>query len=218
MQQVSASLAPSQIDALKRLGAATIHEAQKQTGSLTSAIKPLNPKARLVGRALTVDAMPGDNLVIHQALTRARPGDVLVVNAKGYTEAGPWGDILTLAAQKAGVAGLVIDGCVRDASAIIEMAFPVFARGLCIKGTMKNQPGLINVAIVCGGVRIEPGDVVVGDRDGVVVVPKDHLDDVLVAAKQREEAEAALRRELKAGRSTIELLNLGHVLTRLGIA
>ena len=131
----------SRFDRLRALGAATVYEAQGAKGALDSGIKPLDPRSRLVGPALTVDTRPADNLMLHYALLKARPGDVLVVDAKGFLEAGPWGDVLTTAAIKAGIAGLVIHGAVRDASAIVEMGFPVFCRGLSIKGTGKNQPG-----------------------------------------------------------------------------
>jgi len=203
---------------LLQLGSATLHEAQGQIGALASAIKPLDPARRLAGPALTIDAKPGDNLVIHHALTLARPGDVLVVDAKGYVEAGPWGDILTLAAQQAGVAGLVIDGAVRDADAILELGFPVFSRGLSIRAAQKNQPGQVNGQIVCGGVVINAGDWIMGDRDGVVVVPKADVLEVIAAAKRREDAEVALREGLRAGKSTVELLGLASSLQRVGLA
>ncbi|WP_041528091.1 4-carboxy-4-hydroxy-2-oxoadipate aldolase/oxaloacetate decarboxylase [Paracoccus aminophilus] len=202
------------LDSLCQFGSATIHEAQGQTGALNSAIKPIDPVLKLAGRALTVDARPGDNLVIHYALSKAQPGDVLVVDAKAFVDAGPWGDILTLAAQKAGIAGLVIDGAVRDAEAIIEMGFPVFSRGLSIKGTNKYQPGRVNVPVVCGGVLVNPGDIVVGDRDGVVAIPADRLDAVMAASKQRVAAEDDYRDQINAGRSTIELLKLSDILAR----
>ncbi|HEV2673110.1 MAG TPA: 4-carboxy-4-hydroxy-2-oxoadipate aldolase/oxaloacetate decarboxylase [Aliidongia sp.] len=218
MDDVPHGLSLSQIDSLKRLGAATIHEAQGQTGALTCAIKPIDPDMCLVGTALTVDVVPGDNLVIHHALTRAQAGDVLVVDAKGFVEAGPWGDILTTAAKQAGIVGLVIDGAVRDANVIIKMGFPVFARGLSIRGTQKNQPGRINVPIICGGVRIEPGDIIVGDRDGVVAVSRARLDDMLTAATKREAVEMSFRRELESGKTTVELLNLQPVIARLGMS
>ena len=204
-------------EALLELGSATLHEAQGQTGALVSAIKPLDPGRRLAGPALTVDARPGDNLVIHYALTVARPGDVLVVDAKGYTEAGPWGDLLTLAAQKRGIAGLVIDGAVRDGDRILSMGFPVFSRGLSIRAAQKNQPGLVNVPIVCGGVAIGPGDWIMGDRDGVVAIPKESVAAVIAAGEKREAAETALREGIEAGKSTVELLDLGASLRRVGL-
>jgi 4-hydroxy-4-methyl-2-oxoglutarate aldolase len=204
-------------DALLQLGSATLHEAQGQTGALVSAIKPLDPLRRLAGPVMTVDAKPGDNLVIHHALTLARSGEVLVVDAKGYAEAGPWGDILTLAAQKIGIAGLIIDGAVRDGDSILEMGFPVFSRGLSIRAAQKNQPGQINVPIVCGGVAVNPGDWAMGDRDGLVVIPRGNVAAVIAAAKAREAAEIALRKGIAAGKSTVELLGLESSLRRVGL-
>jgi 4-hydroxy-4-methyl-2-oxoglutarate aldolase len=208
---------PAQLETLSRLGAATVHEAQGQRGALSAAIKPIDPGRRLAGPALTVDARPGDNLIVHFALTQARPGDVLVVNAHGYVECGLWGDILTLAAQQVGVLGLVVDGAVRDVEAIIALGFPVFARGISIKGPRKSESGSINVPIECGEVEIRPDDVVLGDRDGVVVVPSSKLEEVISAALLREAAELELRREIRTGRSTVELLQLASKLARHGI-
>lgn len=202
---------------LLELGSATLHEAQGQRGALASAIKPLDPTRRLAGPAVTVDAKPGDNLVIHHALTLARPGDVLVVDAKAYTEAGPWGDILTLAAQKIGIAGLVIDGAVRDSDSILDMGFPVFSRGLSICAAQKNQPGRVNVPIICGGVAVSPGDWIMGDRDGVVVIPGGNVSAVIAAANERQAAEVALREGIEAGRSTVDLLGLEATLRRVGL-
>lgn len=205
------------IDALCELGAATVHEAQGGSGALSAAIKPIDAGCRLGGRALTVDAAPGDNLILHHALTKALPGDVLVVDAKGYLEAGPWGDILSEAAMLRGLAGLVIDGAVRDATAIEDMGFPVFCRGLSIKGTGKNQPGKVGQPIVIGGTLVRTGDVIVGDRDGVVVVAAEEAEAVLEQATRRAEKEAAFRTSLRAGRTTIELLDLEASIERLGL-
>jgi 4-hydroxy-4-methyl-2-oxoglutarate aldolase len=204
-------------DSLLQLGSATLHEAQGQTGALASALKPLDPFRRLAGPAMTIDVKPGDNLVIHHALRFAQPGDVLVIDAKGYVEAGPWGDILTMAAQKIGIAGLIIDGAVRDSDAILEMGFPVFSRGISIRATQKNQPGRINVPIVCGGVAVNPGDWAMGDRDGVVIISRSEVAAVIVAAQKREVAEIALRKAIAAGKSTVELLGLEASLRRVGL-
>ncbi len=208
---------PLQIEALKRLGAATIHEAQGQKGALDSGIKPVDPTRRLAGVALTVDCCALDNLAIHYALTKARPGDVLVVDAKGFTEAGPWGDILTLAAMKRGIVGLVIDGAVRDGDGIIELGFPVFARALSIKATFKNQAGRVGVDIVCGGQSVRSGDIIVGDRDGLVVVAQEDLASAIVAAEARELKERAIRERIRAGDATVDILSLGPALQRLGM-
>jgi 4-hydroxy-4-methyl-2-oxoglutarate aldolase len=204
-------------DALRALGAATVYEAQGAKGALDSGLKPLDPASRLVGPALTVDTRPADNLMLHYALLKARPGDVLVVDAKGFVEAGPWGDVLTAAALKAGIAGLVINGAVRDASAIVEMGFPVFCRGLSIKGTGKVHAGRLDVPVCIGDVVIHPGDIIVGDRDGLVVVSPDELSAVLESAQGREAKEAAFKSAIEQGSSTAELLGLMPTLDRLGL-
>ena len=215
LQQIRA--VPNALERLRALGSATVYEAQGAKGALDSGIKPLDPNSRLVGPALTVDTRPADNLMLHCALLKAKPGDVLVVDAKAFVEAGPWGDVLTAAAMKAGIAGLVINGAVRDASAIVEMGFPVFCRGLSIKGTGKNQPGKVNVPIVIGDVVIRPGDVIVGDRDGIAVVAFDEIDAVLESAEKREAKEADFRKAIARGASTAELLDLIPTLERLGL-
>jgi 4-hydroxy-4-methyl-2-oxoglutarate aldolase len=193
---------------LRSLGAATVYEAQGAKGALDSGIKPIDKASRLVGPALTVDTRPADNLMLHYALLKARPGDVLVVDAKGFVEAGPWGDVLTAAAMKRGIAGLVIHGAVRDANAIESMGFPVFCRGLSIKGTGKVHPGKINVPVCIGDVVIRPGDIIVGDRDGVVVVSPDEVGTVIESARAREAKEQAFRSAIEQGTSTAELLGL----------
>jgi len=192
--------------ALRRLGAATLHEAQGQSGAMASAIKPIEPAMRLLGTAATVYAPANDNLMIHYALSKAQPGDVLVVDAQGFVEGGAWGDLMTTAAQAAGIAGLVIDGAVRDSSDIIAMGFPIFARALSIKGTVKTRRGRYGEPVCCGGVTVHPGDIVLGDRDGVVVIARDRLAEVIAAAEAREAKEEAIRTRLEAGESTVEVL------------
>lgn len=211
------SVSKAQIETLKQLGTATIHEAQGQKGAIDGALRPIDPSLRLAGPAVTVDCRPSDNLAIHYALTKAKPGDVLVVDAKAFIEAGPWGDLLTLAAQKLGIVGLVIDGSVRDANTIIEMGFPTFSRGLSIKGTNKNQPGKVNVPVHIGGVMVNPGDIVVGDRDGLVVVEQGAVDDVIRLSRAREDKENGIRAGLEAGKSTVELLGLADTLKKFGM-
>jgi 4-hydroxy-4-methyl-2-oxoglutarate aldolase len=202
---------------LRALGAATVYEAQGAKGALDSGVKPLDPATRLVGPALTVDTRPADNLMLHYALLKAKPGDVLVVDAKGFVEAGPWGDVLTAAALKAGIAGLVIHGAVRDAEAIVSMGFPVFCRGLSIKGTGKVHAGRINVPVCIGDVVIRPGDIVVGDRDGLVIVSPDEMEAVLGSARAREAKEEGFRAAIEKGSSTAELLGLLPTLERMGL-
>lgn len=202
---------------LRSFGSATVYEAQGAKGALDSGIKPIDPSSRLAGPALTVDTRPADNLMLHYALSKARPGDVLVVDAKGFLEAGPWGDVLTAAALKAGIAGLVIHGAVRDAGAIVEMGFPVFCRGLSIKGTGKVHAGKVNVPVCIGDVVIRPGDIVVGDRDGLVIVSPEEAQSVLESARAREAKEEEFRMAIEKGVSTAELLGLLPTLKGLGL-
>ena len=140
-----------------------------------------------------------------------------MVDAKGFMEAGPWGDVLTLQAMKAGLAGLVINGCVRDANTLIQMGFPVFCRGLSIKGTGKNQPGKINVPISIGDVTIQAGDIIVGDRDGLVVVAQDEVEQALSSAVGREQKEDQMRQAIEQGATTVQLLKLQDTLDRFGL-
>lgn len=193
---------------LMSFGSATVHEANGGVGAADSGIKPIDPTMRVVGRALTVDLEPGDNWFLHVALMDAKPGDVLVVDAKKHTEAGPWGDVLTLAAQKRGVNGLLIDGAVRDTQAIIDASFPVFSRGISIHGTTKKQPGRINTPITFGTVEVSPGDIIVADRDGVCIVSASRQGDVLENARKREDKEHQMRESIAKGESTLSLLNL----------
>lgn len=207
-----------QIDQLRQLGAATVYEAQGAKGALDHGMKPIDPTVRLAGPAYTVDCRPADNLMLHYAVQKAKPGDVLVVDAKGFMEAGPWGDVLTIQAQKVGIAGLVINGCVRDANLIIELGFPVFCRGLSVKGTGKNQPGKVNLPITMGDVSIYPGDLVVGDRDGLVVVPHAEVAFAIASSLAREEKETSQREAIARGAFTADLLGLTDTLRRLGLS
>ena len=205
------------VEQLRELGAATVYEAQGAVGALDSGIKPLDISTKMAGPAFTVEMRPADNLMLHYALLKARAGDVLVVDAKGFLEAGPWGDVLTAQAMKLGLAGLVIHGAVRDASAIVEARFPVFCRGLSIKGTGKNQPGRVGVPVCIGDVVINPGDIVVGDRDGVAIVAQERINAVIAASLAREDKEAAMRAAIAEGATTAELMNLTEMFRRLGL-
>lgn len=185
----------------------TLHEAGGKIGALPSAIKPVAPGFRLCGPALTVQSPPGDNLWLHRALDIARPGDVLVVSVSGAYEHGYWGEIMTTMAQVRGLAGLVIDGCVRDGALLAQIGFPVFARGLCIRGTGKDYGaiGWLNAPVLIGSVAVQAGDLVVGDGDGVVVVPHARAADVVARSVQREADEAAVLKRLQAGESTMQV-------------
>ncbi|MBN3497734.1 4-carboxy-4-hydroxy-2-oxoadipate aldolase/oxaloacetate decarboxylase [Arthrobacter pascens] len=210
------AVSSEQLQRLLSLGTATVYEAQGQRGSIASAIRPIHPDMKVVGTALTVNTAPGDNLMLHQAVLMAQPGDVLVVDAKGFTDAGPWGDVLTLAAQRAGIAGLVIDGSIRDSEAIIKAEFPVFARGISIRGTTKVDSGSIGGTINLAGSTVERGDIIVGDRDGLVVVKACEVLDALQSAEEREAKEEEFRHRIMDGASTAELLGLLPTLQRYG--
>jgi 4-hydroxy-4-methyl-2-oxoglutarate aldolase len=207
----------TRIRQLCELGAATVYEAQGAFGALDAGMKPLDPTTRMAGPAFTVDIRPADNLMLHYAMLKASPGDVLVVDAKGFLEAGPWGDVLTEQALKLGLAGLVIHGAVRDGNTLVDLGFPVFCRGLSIKGTGKHQPGRVSVPVCIGDVLIHPGDFIVGDRDGVVVVPHDSVDGVIASALAREAKEAAMRESIQRGGTTAALLGLTDTMRRLGL-
>jgi 4-hydroxy-4-methyl-2-oxoglutarate aldolase len=198
------------VEAARTLPAATLHEAAGKRGALPSAIKPLVPETELCGPAYTVTCPAADNLWLHRALDRVQPGDVLVAYTQGHYEAGYWGDLLTAAAQYRNVAGLVIDGCVRDGKEIAEVGFPVFARGRCIRGTKKDAsgPGALGEVVRIGEVEVKPGDLVRGDGDGVVVIPSGEVAAAVAAAETREAAEADVRARIARGERTIDLLGL----------
>ena len=187
---------------------ATLHEAMGRKGAFPHDIKPIAPKMTLCGPALTVSCPPMDNLGIHRAIYLAQPGDVLVVRVGGGYEGGYWGEIMTFAAQQRGIAGLVIDGCVRDRDLIEEMGFPVFSRGLAIHGTIKKEKGVINRPLKIGEVLINPGDLLVGDSDGVVLVPQSEISRAIEASQQREDKEDQYKKELAEGKSTLEIIGL----------
>jgi 4-hydroxy-4-methyl-2-oxoglutarate aldolase len=198
-------LSPELAAAAARLPTATLHEAGKKIGALPSAIRPVAPRLRFAGSALTVHSPGGDNLWLHRALDVAQPGDVLVVFASGAHEHGYWGEIMTTMAKVRGLAGLVIDGCVRDGVLLGEIGFPVFARGLCIRGTGKDfgATGWINHPITMGDIVVHPGDLVVGDFDGVVAIPQARAAEVIAAGTRREAEEAAILRRLESGEGTL---------------
>jgi 4-hydroxy-4-methyl-2-oxoglutarate aldolase len=190
---------------LTKFATATLHEALGKAGNLPSAIKPLAPGMKLCGPAYPVRTAPRDNKILHRAYALAQPGDVLVAHCSDFYEAGYWGDLMSLGAKTRGLAGLVIDACVRDADDIEALGFPVFSRGLCIRGTSSVEDGTLNEPVVIGGVVIHPGDLVVGDRDGVVVVPRGRVEEVIEKAEAREAREAWVREQLRAGKTSIQI-------------
>jgi 4-hydroxy-4-methyl-2-oxoglutarate aldolase len=195
---------------------ATVHEAQGRAGAMAAHIQPLERGSRVCGTALTVSAPPGDNLVLHKAIDIVQPGEVLVVDIDGW-EGGPWGELMSVMAAARGCDGLVIDGYVRDIAQIRAMRFDVFARGTSVKGATKERPGLVNHPISCGGVIVRPGDLVLGDDDGVCVVPRDRADEVLAAAQAREQEEQRLMPRFAKGAALWELADFDAVAERIGL-
>ena len=183
------------------LSSATVHEAAKRIGTLPSVIRPLASHLKVAGRAFPVASPPGDNLWLHRAIYAASPGDVLVVDVGDGVEFGYWGEVMALAAQQRGIAGLVISGGVRDSLRMIEMGFPVFSGAVCIRGTGKDPAGagLLGGAVVLGGVTVTLGDWVLGDADGVVVIPDASAKDVIAEAESRDAMELEIFERLKAG-------------------
>jgi 4-hydroxy-4-methyl-2-oxoglutarate aldolase len=188
------------------LGTATLGESGARR--MHPRVKPVWPGARVAGPVYPVRCSPGDNLAIHVAVTRAPTGSVLVADMGGARDFGYWGEVLTTGAEARGIAGLVIDACVRDCDALAAHGFPVFSTGLALTGASKVQPGAIDRAVTVGDVAVEPGDWIVGDVDGVVVVPGAERDDVLAAGRARATKEHALFAVLRAGGTTVEEFGL----------
>jgi 4-hydroxy-4-methyl-2-oxoglutarate aldolase len=191
---------------LVELGAATLGESGGRP--MNPRIKAAWPGARLCAPAVPVTCAPGDNLAIHVAVARAAGGSVLVADVGDVSERGYWGEVLTTGAEARGLVGLVIDGCVRDVGALEEHGFPVFSAGIALRGATKNSPGRVGSPAMVGGVLVSAGDWVVGDRDGVTVVPGDSLEAVIEAGRAREKKEWGMFGELRGGGTTVELLDL----------
>jgi 4-hydroxy-4-methyl-2-oxoglutarate aldolase len=191
---------------LQRLGSATLGEA----GGLATErrLKPAWPGAALAAPAYPVRCTPGDNLAVHVGVTTAPAGSVLVVDVGPVPDRGYWGEVLTTAAEAAGLAGLVIDGGVRDVAALQAHGFPVFSSTVSLPGARKDQPGTVGAPVPVGGVSVARGDWVVGDVDGVTVVPAATLDAVIAAGEAREAKEVGYFAALRAGSTTVELLGL----------
>jgi 4-hydroxy-4-methyl-2-oxoglutarate aldolase len=187
---------------------ATLYEASGRTGMVDPAIRPAWRGARVCGPAVTVECPPGDNLMLHVGVAHARPGVVIVAAVGGYLQAGAWGEILTEAARARGLAGLVIDGAVRDIDAIEASGFPVFSRGLAIGSCTKERRGKLDVPIQFGGAPVRPGDLVFGNADGLVIVEHDRIDAVYQAAAGRRRKELEIITKLREGCTTMELLGL----------
>jgi 4-hydroxy-4-methyl-2-oxoglutarate aldolase len=176
--------------------------------SLDAGIRPIAPGLRICGPAFTVQSIESNNWGAHQALVLAVPGDVLVLAARGGMQSAVWGHVMTQSAKNRGIAGVIIDGCIRDSAENRSDSLPIFARGICSAGPHKGWPCNLNVPVSCGGVAVLPGDVVIGDDDGVVIVPANRAAEVLEESSKRMAVEKDWYRRLEAGESTVSLLGL----------
>lgn len=189
---------------------ATVHEAAGRIGALSSAVKAIAPGMKLSGPAYPFSLKPGDNLALHEAIYAAPAGSVLVIDAFDFLESGPFGEILAVAAQVRGLVGMVTTGSVRDCDAIAALNFPVFAKGICIKGTEKHVPANLCGHAVLDGVSVQEGDWVLGDSDGVVVIPAVDAPDVLKDSIAREAKERLIIERIRQGERTLDVYNFGN--------
>ena len=208
---------PADLDALAPLGVATVHEALGRTGYLGPALRPVQAGARIAGAAVTALCWPGDNLMIHAAIEQCGLGDVLVVTTTSPCTDGLFGELFATALQYRGVRGVVTTSGVRDTAELREMGFPAWSAAVSAQGTVKATAGAVNVPITVGGQIVRPGDAVLADDDGVMVVPRSHVPAALQAARARVEKEEASRAAFRSGELGLDRYDMRPLLDKLGV-
>ncbi|HWW85298.1 MAG TPA: 4-carboxy-4-hydroxy-2-oxoadipate aldolase/oxaloacetate decarboxylase [Vicinamibacterales bacterium] len=202
---------------LAQLGVATVHEAQGRTGLMRPYMRPIYATARMAGPAVTVSSQPGDNLMIHAALEVCQAGDVLVITTTSESTDGMFGELLAVSSRARGVVGVVIEAGVRDVTDITAMSFPVWAKAISAQGTVKATAGSVNIPVVCAGAHVHPGDVIVGDADGVCVVPRSAANEIARLGTERVAKEEKTRERLRKGELGLDFYGFRTKLAELGV-